>query len=279
MVLHTIWIGPYEKPNYSYVDTWVHTNNNFKINIWNNSSNDIKNYIEEAIYLFGGLDSLENFAITYICDLVRLLILRDHGGIYLDHDIMLVKNIQPLLKDVDMVLTFQFDPECRVNNTVLPLGFKLKDLVNYGYTDIVYEEASTINNNFIATIPNHPIVITAIDKILNNHKKSPEEQLPQSDWTVGPRTLTASVKQFGVDTEYSNTINVNGVKIYHKDVLHPLRGSDKLKLGKEQFFKKVQELSKCETTYGIHICEHFGTSLFLNKKIIPFVEWYKTWNS
>lgn len=268
-LFHYVWIGPYADSQSLCYD-WDHITP-YKLLCWNNKT--AKDYVYESIELFGGIDNLSDKSYTYLSDMVRLLILKDYGGVYLDHDIRLVKDIRPLL-DADCVLTFQYSNE---ENEVLgsfPKGKQLKEFVETVY-GTVNKSLATVNNCFIAVTPNHYIINKAIELTLENHFRDSTQQYAMSDWGVGPEVFTNIAKDMGFDTNSCNTQTIDSIKILHKRHLHPVHGNSRFRLGNETYAKEIETALLDNDTYAIHLHEHYGVQMFIEKTSVPISVWYK----
>lgn len=89
--IHYCWFGHNPKPELVLrcIESWKRFAPGFEIREWNESNVDVNAhvYMREAY-------AAKKWA--YVSDYARLLALRDHGGIYLDTDMLLMKDITPL---------------------------------------------------------------------------------------------------------------------------------------------------------------------------------------
>ena len=92
--IHYCWFGEKNIPDYlqKYLETWKKHCPDYEIIQWNETNYDInKNrYMKEAF---------ENKKWGFVPDYARLDIIYQHGGIYLDTDVELIKPLTPLLCD------------------------------------------------------------------------------------------------------------------------------------------------------------------------------------
>lgn len=266
-IFHYIWFGPYTDSQTCYLD-WSDTCKNFKTQCWTNDN--IKKFVDEAVYLF---KDTKNKPITYISDLVRLLILYDHGGVYVDHDIVILKDISELLFENKMVLTFQYKFENRDFPDSYGKGKKLADIVHDSYGVSLYH-SDNVNNCFIATDRNNKYIQRAIEITLENHFKTERDQFPMSDWGAGPSVFTQLAREMGVDTSLPMTQSNDNVTIYNSSFLHPIHGVERIILGREKYSQIIEDIKKQKNAYAIHLHEHFGAGKFLNGELILFDDWY-----
>ena len=93
-VIHCCWFGKNEMPKLAKkcIRSWKKYCPDYKIIIWDESNFDIEEnrYAKEA-YLAGKW--------AFVSDYARLKILYDHGGIYFDCDVEVIKPIDVLIKD------------------------------------------------------------------------------------------------------------------------------------------------------------------------------------
>lgn len=275
-ILHYVWFGPYEEMC-KYVDNWNTILPDYELVRWTNDNPNLKGYVDEAVNLFGGMDTLTKKPMTYLSDIVRLLILRDHGGIYMDHDIIAVKDFSELLNSRKCVLTFQYDA-----NDFDKMHFKEKnmttaELITFGggYKYHRYSNR-TVNNCFIAVEPNNDLIKRAIQLTVENHFRPEDEQYVFSDWGVGPSVMTQLAVEAGLDPYKSLTVENDKLCIFERNIFHPVHGAQRHELGYEQYCNLVQKIVSEKTSYTVHFHEHFGVSMLMEKRLTLFPEWYKS---
>lgn len=90
--IHYCWFGgnPLPKDMLKYIDTWKKFCPDYEIKEWNEQNFDIhlNHYVEEAY---------ENKKWAFVSDVARIYALYTEGGIYMDTDVEIVRNIDPLL--------------------------------------------------------------------------------------------------------------------------------------------------------------------------------------
>ncbi len=90
--IHYMWLGgnPIPEPLKRCIDSWRYYCPDYEIIEWNENNYDIEKnrYMKEAY---------DAHAYGFVPDYARLDILYQHGGIYLDTDVELVRNLDPLL--------------------------------------------------------------------------------------------------------------------------------------------------------------------------------------
>ena len=84
-LIHQIWIGPKKIPNYwsnTFSELYIENNNDYEYKIWTNNNylNELNKYPVLKIIF----DEFKQFC--YKADILRLIILYEYGGIYIDAD-------------------------------------------------------------------------------------------------------------------------------------------------------------------------------------------------
>ena len=149
-IVHQIWLGnskPF-KLHEMYMDTCkkLYKANDWEYLIWTDKDITQENfpktykYIQEVIAIGKEMKSL-NKKYAQIADLMRLEILYNHGGMYLDTT---VECVNPIVLGED---TFVVSNECKKN------GFKCAS-----------EKGLYVSNSFIASVPRHPIIRAMLSK-------------------------------------------------------------------------------------------------------------------
>lgn len=92
-ILHACWFGgkPIPEEAQKYIDTWKKYNPEYEIKIWNEQTFDITSnqYAYEAY---------QSKKFAFVTDYVRLKVLYDLGGIYMDTDVEVLKPLDDLLQ-------------------------------------------------------------------------------------------------------------------------------------------------------------------------------------
>ena len=92
-IIHYCWFGG-EKPAdvKEYIDGWRKLCPDFEIIEWNEKNFDINAYDYSR-------DAYKEKKWAFVSDFVRFCVLDEHGGIYLDTDVELVKSLEPLCSE------------------------------------------------------------------------------------------------------------------------------------------------------------------------------------
>lgn len=93
-IIHYCWLGGNPKPEsvLKCIDSWKKYCPDYEVKEWNESNLDItiNDYTKQAY---------EAKAWGFVPDYLRLWIIYNYGGIYLDTDVQMVRNFDPLLND------------------------------------------------------------------------------------------------------------------------------------------------------------------------------------
>ena len=93
-IIHCCWFGGNPIPDRVkvFMNGWKKWNPDYEIKIWSEKNFDINSnrYVKEAH---------ENHKWAFVTDYVRLKVLYDYGGIYMDTDVEVRKNLDPLLEN------------------------------------------------------------------------------------------------------------------------------------------------------------------------------------
>lgn len=157
-IIHYCWFGRKEKPEKvkKYIDTWSILND-YKVIEWNEENFDINScdFVKKAY---------KSKKWAFVSDYVRLKVLQEYGGIYLDTDVEVKKSFDELLSN-NMFVSFIYD--CSIGtavigaqknnpiiNELLSLYDEAKFIVNNNSVKLVfkgYENQITNNNNDLFT--------------------------------------------------------------------------------------------------------------------------------
>ncbi|MFI3165982.1 MAG: capsular polysaccharide synthesis protein [Bacillota bacterium] len=135
--IHYVWFGGKEKPELAKrcIESWKRFCSDYEIIEWNESNFDINSnvYIRQAY---------ESKKYAFASDLVRLLVVKEHGGIYLDTDVEVVKPFDELLV-FDAFIGFENEEFCNTGQ-----GFGSE--ANSKFIDVMiaeYENSVFINKD------------------------------------------------------------------------------------------------------------------------------------
>jgi hypothetical protein len=179
--LHYIWIGgkPLPERFRANLETWRRLNPDFAIREWNESNLDWSSRYMRAAYMFGYWPRVANLA--------RLQVLKEHGGIYLDVDIEMVRPLRPLL-----------DNACFV-----------------GFQDSG-PNANWVNNAVIGATPNYWFVDFCIARLLRTFTG-----VEQMDSRHGPGNITQALIECGMAAYDERGTTVRDVRVYPRGAFYP----------------------------------------------------------
>jgi len=162
--IHVIWLGERCFPRLSWkrVESWRKHNPNFTVKFWSDRPRDIPvDGVELTLVTPSALPHLfrryqETPSWVEKADILRLEILEQEGGIYVDHDLLCNAPFDPLCKAYDLFCSLEA-PHF-----------------------VLYQNAFTVSNACIGSAPHHPIIQKAIelldknwDPITDFHRNSP----------------------------------------------------------------------------------------------------------
>jgi mannosyltransferase OCH1-like enzyme len=155
--IHYVWIGS-SKGNLENIciNSWREKLPEYEIIEWNEKNFDIEKEIKDKPFL---QECYRQKLWAFISDYIRLKVLYEYGGIYMDTDMQIIKDITPLLENKSVF--FGYEDEKHINAAIIGTvaGHDLfKKLLDFYERDIIKSDIYTI-----------PKVIT---KIINeNYKK------------------------------------------------------------------------------------------------------------
>lgn len=102
-IIHAIWVGPNDMPSgfEKVLASWHEFLPDYELRIHRDS--DLEKYYDECNYI---RDAVKLNKYAFISDYCRLRVLQDHGGIYLDTDMLLLRPIDDLLS-LELIIGFE----------------------------------------------------------------------------------------------------------------------------------------------------------------------------
>lgn len=111
-IIHIIWLGSKLPDKYNvFVDSWRKNHESWEVILWDDSrveNFDIKN---KKLY-----NSANNFGIK--SDLLRLEILYQYGGVYVDTDLFSIKPLDDLI-GLDLFVGLEYESNLLINNAII----------------------------------------------------------------------------------------------------------------------------------------------------------------
>ena len=228
--IHYCWFGRKEKPRIvrKCINSWKKILIGYEIIEWNEDNFDVNSnlYVKEAY---------ENKKYAFVTDYVRLLILYNYGGIYMDTDVEIIKNIDVFL-DNNAFSSFE-------NNNYIPTGIMaakkgnkwIKMLLDE-YDDLKFikdDGTFDLTTNVIriteATIKNYNLIPNDTFQDLGDVVLYPHDYFCPKNWFSGKIEIT------------SNTY-----------AIHHFNGSWHSKREQRQNKKRVEYINKYGVEKGTH---------------------------
>lgn len=180
--IHYVWVGgPLPAEQRAYVDTWRETNPDYQFTLWNESNIDFSiGRIREAY---------DQKKWSKVADIVRLVAVLKHGGIYLDTDFMLYKSLDSLLHH-----------QCF-----------------YGFQTKVPSKDWVANGAFGA-VPGHWFVARALARLLSMRSLPGGLERPT---TFGPKLITRLLVEEGLKTYSPSGTYVRDIYLCPTEVFYP----------------------------------------------------------
>lgn len=178
--IHYCWFSKKPIPKFlqNCIDSWKEKCPDYEIVCWNEDNYDVEKYLYTK-------EAYKNQKYGFVSDMARLDIIYENGGIYLDTDVTVIKNLDELL---------------------------------YQEAFIGVEKWGNINSGGgFGAIPHHPMVkkmLTDRIKIFSKFERGRFETETNGFYE------TSSFLEFGMRPDNSKQL-VNGVTVYPYEVFHP----------------------------------------------------------
>ena len=179
-IIHYVWVGNNKLDNSSmkYIKSWKINNFFYKYTLWNETNIDFSiPYIKNA-YLKKKWANVSNLA--------RLLAVYNHGGIYMDTDILSLKSLNPLRK----------------NNCFF--GFQVEKY-----------DKDWVNNAIFGAVKNHWFIKKLINRLVNDFNGEEAANLSS------PALVTTLLKEEGLIKYSKEGIQLKDMFIYPKEYFYP----------------------------------------------------------
>lgn len=180
-IIHYCWFGRGEKPELAEkcIASWRRFCPDFEIREWNEDNCD---YL--AMPFMAEAYAAKKYA--FVSDVMRLIVLEQHGGVYFDTDVEVVRDISPLLDDEGFI------------------GFENAQHVNSGQV--------------VAAEVHHPVIQAMIEEYKKLHFAGADGSVTP----VGcPRLNTDVMERFGLARNGQEQL-VAGIHVYPADYFNPL---------------------------------------------------------
>jgi mannosyltransferase OCH1-like enzyme len=179
-LLHYVWVGGKPLPSEALerIETWRAHNPDYEMMLWNEQNIDLTlPYLKRAY-------AHRNWA--NVSNLVRLLALHEHGGVYLDIDIEARRGFAPLMRH---------EAFC---------GFQLEE-----------KNPDWVNNAVLGAVPRHPFVTQAIRSLVRTYDGVEEANLS------GPQLMTRLLVRKGLSRYADEGARVDGVFVAPRRYFYP----------------------------------------------------------
>ena len=166
-LLHLIWVGPNPEPDTfaPHVAKWKELMPDWTVRVWCNADINEDEFPAEAVTIINSAAKGAQKA-----DIMRYFIIRKHGGVYMDADVVPHRALGPCLAASTLVLCHDLE-------------------LTWPYISI----------GFMAAVPDHPVFRTACDLCLVAKLNTPDVHMH-----TGPRVLGEAVNRTrGKAGEYS----------------------------------------------------------------------------
>jgi len=147
--IHYCWFGGKELPSLAKkcIESWKKYCPDYEIIEWNENNFDINmnNYVKEAY---------ENKKWAFVSDVARMYALYNEGGIYMDTDVEVIKNLDTFLNDEAF---FSFEVEDRIQTGIIGCNKNnelIKDILNH------YEKINFVKDDGSLDLTPNPVIIT-----------------------------------------------------------------------------------------------------------------------
>lgn len=184
-LIHYVWVGgkPLPRRFMRNLDSWRRHNPGFDLVRWDESNIELSQpFVRRA---------LEQRAWAKLSDLVRLVAVRDHGGIYLDTDVEVVGSLEGLRGHACF----------------------------YAYQNVFPEDAPICNAVFGA-VPGHPFINEVIDAFPTGHTGL------INDIGTGPELISNLLLRKGLPPRSDIAVDVGGVSVLPRRVFYPYHWSE-----------------------------------------------------
>lgn len=188
-ILHYVWVGgPLPAYQQSFIDTWRSTNPTYQIMGWDESNIDFSHPMLR--------DAFDRRKWAKVADIVRLMAVARHGGIYLDTDVRLLASLDGTLVHRCF---YAFQQSQRSNEW--------------------------LGNAVFGAEPEHPFIVEALDTLLKMRRPLFGMETPTH---YGPRHITRLAVRNGLSEYNDDGVQVGDVFLYPVPVFYPYHWKEQL---------------------------------------------------
>lgn len=198
--VHYIWLGgkPKDKLTEICLLTWKEKMPEYQFIEWNETNLDLDKISQESEYF---AECRKRNLYAFMADYLRIKILYEQGGIYIDTDVQAIKSLDPLL-DRDLILGYE---ECTIDvvNKQIGTGFIASEKGNWFIEKIYNFYNNDIMNSEMFIIP---VIMTDIYNKLSEEEKRKIEILPKEYFSPYD---SGGGKKFSTDLITDNTYAIH----------------------------------------------------------------------
>lgn len=202
-IIHYCWFGNNEKPQLvkDCIKSWNDLLPGYKIIEWNESNTDFTNSFVRNAY------KLKKWA--FVSDYVRLEKLFEHGGVYLDTDMLLVKNIDDLL-EVSMFVGSEDDSIINAAILGVSRNHDFLKMLLMTYDNI---KMSKFTNIYNITIPK---IITNLYRNKYHYKGKFDMIVENKDITIYPKDYFYPLPSSSIykKSDYKDFLSINSYAVH-----------------------------------------------------------------
>ena len=244
--VHYIWLGGKTKDKLTEICllTWKDKMPEYEFIEWNETNLDLDKIEQESEYF---AECRKRNLYAFMADYLRIKILYEKGGIYIDTDVQAIKSLNPLL-DRDLILGYE---ECTIDvvNKQIGTGFIASEKGHWFIEKIYNFYKKEIMNSEMFIIP---VIMTDIYNKLSEEEKKKIEILPKEYFSPYD---SGGGKRFSPDLITENTYAIhwfsyswgnykNRKWALVKHIKNPLKRRIQMVKNRINFYKETQTVKK-----------------------------------
>lgn len=244
--VHYIWLGgrPKDKLTEICLLTWKDKMPEYELIEWNESNLDLDKIAAENEYF---AECRKRKLYAFMADYLRIKILYEQGGIYIDTDVQAIQSLNPLLER-DLLLGYE---ECTIDkvNKQIGTGFMAAEQGNWFIGKVLnfYRDEIMKTDMFII-----PVIMTKIYNQLPQNEKDKIEILPKEYFSPFD---SGGGKVFSQDLLTEDTYVIhwfsyswgnfkNRAWVQVKHIKNPIKKQIKMLQNRIDFWKETQTVKK-----------------------------------
>ncbi len=244
--VHYIWLGgkPKDKLTEICLLTWKDKMPEYELIEWNERNLDLDKISKESEYF---AECRKRNLYAFMADYLRIKILYEQGGIYIDTDVQAIKSLNPLL-DRDLILGYE-EWTLHTTKRKIGTGFIAADKGNWFIKKIYNFYNNEIMNSEMFIIP---AIITNLYNNLNDEERKKIEILPKEYFA--PYDSSGKIK-FSQDLITENTYTIHWFSnswgnfksrkwIQVKHINNPIKREMAIIRNRIDFYKEKREIKK-----------------------------------